>query len=330
LEGENIMSETKGVWVFSENSELALELLGKGRELASKTQASLTALLLGSGVQDRAQQLVQHGADKVLVIDNPQLKEFYAESYLSVLTNLAKQHTPDIILIGSTRRGKELAARLATRLETGCVPDCVKLSLNDQGNLVAERIVYGGNAVAKITFHEKPQIATVPPRTFEKPSPTSDRTGQVVPVEVQLEKARTEIVDVKEIEASQVKIEEARVVICGGRGVEKKEDFRLLEELARLIGGQTGNTRPLAEDRKWFGEWVGLSGHKVKPTLYIGCGVSGVIQHVAGIRDSQTIVAVNKDPEAPLCEVADYIVVGDLYEIVPALIGALKRELKTG
>ena len=324
------MSDTKGVWIFSENNELALEMLSKGRELANKLQTQLTALLLGSGAQDRAQTLIQHGADKVLVIDNPQLKEFQTEPYLSALATLAKQHAPDMILIGSTRRGKELAARLATRLETGCVPDCTKLNLNDQGNLVAERIVYGGNAAAKITFHTKPQITTVPPRTFEKPAPEADRTGQVVPVEVQFEEAKTTIAEVKQIEASQVKIEEARIIICGGRGVEKKEDFKLLEELARVIGGQTGNTRPLAEDRKWFGEWVGLSGHKVKPTLYIGCGVSGVIQHVAGIRDSQVIVAVNKDQEAPLCEVADYVVVGNLYEIVPALIEALKRELKTG
>ena len=325
-----VMSETKGVWVFSENNELTLELLGEGKELAGKMQTQLTALLLGFNIQGQAQQFIQHGADKVLVVDNPQLKDFRAEPYLSALTTLAKRYSPDIILTGSTRRGKELAARLATRLETGCVPDCAKLSLNEQGNLVAERIVYGGNATAKITFRTKPQIATIPPRTFEKPALSADRTGQVVPVEVQFEEPKTEIAEVKQIEASQVKIEEARIVICGGRGVEKKEDFKMLDELARLIGGQTGNTRPLAEDRKWFSEWVGLSGHKVKPTLYIGCGVSGVIQHVAGIRDSQVIVAVNKDSEAPLCEVADYVVVGNLYEIVPALIEALKRELKTG
>jgi electron transfer flavoprotein alpha subunit len=324
------MSETKGVWVFSESNDLALELLGKGKELAGKMQTQLTALLLGSNIQAQAQQFIQHGADKVLMVDNPKLKDFHAEPYLSALTTLAKQHSPDIILIGSTRRGKELAARLATRLETGCVPDCAKLNLNEQGNLVAERIVYGGNAAAKITFHTKPQIATVPPRTFEKPAPAADRTGQVVPVDVQFEEAKTEVAQVKQMEASQVKIEEARIVICGGRGVEKKEDFKMLGELAQLIGGQTGNTRPLAEDRKWFSEWVGLSGHKVKPTLYIGCGVSGVIQHVAGIRDSQVIVAINKDPEAPLAEVADYVVVGNLYEIVPALIDALKRQLKTG
>jgi electron transfer flavoprotein alpha subunit len=324
------MSTAKGVWVYSENSDLALELLGKGRELVDKMHAPLTAILLGSEVQGNAQRLIQHGADKVVMVDKPELKEFRVEPYLGALTTLAKQHGPDVILIGSTRRGKELAARLATRFETGCIPDSTKLALNDQGNLVAERIVYGGNAAAKITFHTKPQIATIPPRTFEKPTPSADRKGEIVSVDVPLEEAKTELLEVKQIEASQVKIEEARVVICGGRGVEKKDDFKILGELAQLTGGQVGNTRPLAEDRKWFSEWVGLSGHKIKPTLYIGCGVSGVIQHVAGIRDSQVIVAVNKDAEAPLCEVADYVVVGNLYEIVPALVEAFKRQLKTG
>jgi len=324
-----IMSEVEGVWVFSENAELTLELLSKGRELAHKTQTRLTALLLGSDIQGQAWQLIQHGADKVLAVDNPRLKEFHAELYLSAIVSLVNQHLPGIILVASTRRGKELAARLATRLETGCVPDCIKLDLNDQGNLVAERVVYGGSAVAKIIFHAKPQIATVPPGTFEKPTPNADTTGQIVSVEVQFEEPKTEVAEAVQVEASRLKIEEAQTVICGGRGVEKKDDFKMLDELAKLIGGQTGNTRPLSEDRKWFSEWVGLSGHKIRPELYVGCGVSGVIQHVAGIRDSRVIVAINKDPEAPLCEVADYVVVGNLYEIVPALIEALKRELKS-
>ena len=324
------MSEVGGVWVFSENSELALELLTKGRELANKMRCQQTALLLGSDVQSQALQYIQHGADKVLTVDNPRLKDFRAEPYLSAITSIVKQRAPDIILISSTRRGKELAARLATRLETGCVPDCTKLDLNDQGNLVAERVVYGGSATAKITFHAKPQIATIPPGTFEKAALISDKMGQIVSMEVQLEEPKTEVAEAMQVEASQRKIEEARIIICGGRGVEKKEDFKMLDELARVIGGQTGNTRPLSEDRKWFNEWVGLSGHKVRPELYVGCGVSGVIQHVAGIRDSRVIVAINKDPEAPLCEVADYVVVGNLYEIVPALIEALRKELKLG
>ena len=323
------MSAAKAVWVYSEDDNLALEIINKGRELADKMQATLTAILLGSNVQENAHQFIQHGADNAFVVDSPELKEFRVEPYLGALTTLAKQHSPDTILMGSTRRGKELAARLATRFETGCVPDITKLALNEQGRLVAERLVYGGIAAAKITFSTKPQIVTIPPRTFEKPTPAPDRTGEIVSTSMAFEEAKTEVLEVKQIEASQVKIEEARVVICGGRGVEKKEDFKTFYELARLMGGQVGNTRPLAEDRKWFSEWVGLSGHKIKPTLYVGCGVSGVIQHVAGIRDSQIIVAINKDAEAPLCEAADYVAVGDLYEILPALVDAFKRELNT-
>jgi electron transfer flavoprotein alpha subunit len=324
------MSKADSVLVFSESNEFALELLKKGRELADKMQIRLTALLLGSDIKSQAQQLIDHGADKVLAVDNPRLKDFRAEPYLGAITSLVKQQAPSIVLIASTRRGKELAARLATRLETGCVPDCTELDLNDQGKLVTKRVVYGGSAMAKITFHTKPQIVTIPPGTFEKPTPVPGRIGQIVFVEVQFEEPKTEIFEAMQVEPSRTKIEEARIVICGGRGVEKKEDFKMLDDLAQLIGGQTGNSRPLSEDRKWFSEWVGLSGHKVRPELYIGCGVSGVIQHVAGIRDSKVIVAINKDPEAPLCEVADYVAIGNLYEIVPALIEALKRELKSG
>jgi len=328
LEGEKQMSEHKGMWVYSENKDLIIEMLGKASELANKLQTQLSALLIGHDVKNKANELIGYGADKVIVVDNPQLKSFQSEPYLGVVASLVKEHKPEILLIGATRRGRELAARLATRLETGCVPDCTQLSLDEQGRLVTERIVYGGNASVTQVFQTKPQIACVPPRTFEKPS-FRERKGQIMDASVtQLEAPRTETVEVKPIEAAAVKIEEAKVVVVGGRGVEKKEDFTILENLCQVLGGQVGYTRPLAEDRKWFkGDWIGLSGHKIKPVLYIGCGISGVIQHVAGIRDSQIIVAVNKDPEAPIFEISDYIVIGDLYEIVPALAAAMKKIL---
>jgi electron transfer flavoprotein alpha subunit len=220
-----------------------------------------------------------------------------------------------------------LAARLATCLETGCVPDCTRLDVDEQKRLVGERIAYGGNAVAKIVFKTKPQIATVPSRAFEKAQP-KDRSGQVIKLDAKIEKPRTEILETKPLETSNVKIEDAPVIVSCGRGLQKKEDKALLEELATILCGQVGCSRPLAEDRKWFTEWVGLSGHKVKPKLYIACGISGVIQHMAGIRDAKIIVAVNKDPEAPIFEVADYGVSGDLYEILPALKEAIKKQLQ--
>lgn len=322
------MSEYRGIWVYSENKELMLELLGKGSELAGKLNTQLTVPVLGHEVGEHAKELVGYGAQKIVIVDSPQLREFQVEPYLSVLTQLTQQHKPELFLIGSTRRGKELAARLAARLNVGCIPDCQELDVDDQGRLLARRIVYGGNAIVTQVFRIKPQIVTIPRRRFEKAEYTETSKGEITAAEnLQVEPSKTEIVEVKPIEVAETKIEEARMVVGGGRGLDKKEDFRILDELAQILGGQVGYTRPLAEDRKWFTEWVGLSGHTISPELYIACGISGVIQHVAGIRDSKIVVAINKDPEAPIMEMADYIVIGDLYEIVPALSAALRKLL---
>jgi len=326
LEGEEAVNEHKGIWVFSENYDLTLELLGGGSPLAAGRETELAAVLLGAGIEDKANEAIKHGADKVFVVDHPRLKEFQTETCLSALTSLATKYKPETILIGSTKNGKELASRLAARLQTGCTPDCSSLSINEEGQLVTKRIVYSGTAVVTATYCKKPQIATVPSRTFEKLEP-KERNGEVVKAIVEFEEPKLEVVGVKKVEVADVKIEEARIAVCGGRGIEKKDDFKSLEELAQILGGQVGNTRPLAEDRKWFTGWVGLSGKKIKPTLYVGCGISGMIQHVAGMRDSQVVVAINKDPEAAIFEVADYVVVGDLYEIVPAIVEALKKAL---
>jgi len=322
------LSDHRGVWVYSENKDLMLELLGKGSKLTGELGTKLTAVILGHDVKDHAKELVGYGAQKVIVVDNSQLKEFQVDTYLGALTQLTQQQKPELFLIGSTRRGKELAARLAARLKVGCVPDCLELKVDDQGRLVTERIVYGGNAIVTQVFRTKPQIATIPRRRFEKPEYKAESKGEIIDVtDISLEPPKAEIVEIKPIEVAETKIEEARVVIGGGRGLEKKEDFKILDELAKILGGQVGYTRPLAEDRKWFTEWVGLSGHAISPELYIACGISGVIQHVAGIRDSKIVVAINTDPEAPIMEMADYIVVGDLYEVIPAFSEALRKLL---
>lgn len=322
------MSEFKGIWVFSENRDLMLEMLCKGRELADALQTELAAILLGCKVEDQAKDIVRYGADKVYVVDDPKFEKLQTEPYLSALTNLATCYKPEIILIGSTKRGKELAARLSTRLKTGMVSDAFKLEIDENKRLIATRIVYSGNGVATEVYQTRPQIATVPPRTFEKPNPT-ERIGQVIQANIKLEEPKTEILEIKPVEAEKIRIEEAKIIVSGGRGVEKKEDFKMLEDLAKLLGGQVGNSRPLAEDRKWFSEWIGLSGKKVKPNLYVACGLSGMIQHVAGMRDSKVVVAINKDSEAPIFQVADYIVVGDIYQIVPALTEELRKMLKS-
>jgi electron transfer flavoprotein alpha subunit len=323
----NDLSENKGVWVFSEVYDLMLEMLSKGRELADRLQTELAAVLVGNNVQQNGNELIKYGADKVYLIDNPALEHFQAEAYLSVLHNLAANYHPAILLIGSTRNGRPLAARLATRLNAGCVPDCFKLGVDEGKRMIGERITYGGNAVATVTFKSKPQIATVPARAFEKPVP-QDRSGQIVKLDAKIEAPKVEVVERKPLETSSVKVEEAEYLVCCGRGLEKKDDIRLLQGLAEVLGGQVGCSRPLVEDRKWFSEWIGLSGHKVKPKLYIACGISGVIQHVAGIRDSKVIVAINKDSEAPIFEIADYGIVGNLYEILPALKEALQKQLQ--
>lgn len=321
------MSEGKGLWVFSDVHDTTLELLGKGRELADKLQSELAAVLVGSSVQGKTDELINCGADKVFLVENAALEHVQIEPYLNVLSNLVANYKPEIMLIGSTRNGKPLAARLATRLNVGCIPDCTKLDIDDKGRLIGERITYGGIAVAKMVLKTKPQIVTIPARAFEKPQPR-ERNGHVVKLDVKVETSRVEVMDRKPLETSSVNIEEAQVIISCGRGLQKKEDKALLDELAGVLCGQVGCSRPLAEDRKWFSEWVGLSGHKVKPRLYIACGVSGVIQHVAGIRDAKVIVAINKDEQAPIFEVADYGVVGDLYQILPALKEAFKRQLQ--
>jgi electron transfer flavoprotein alpha subunit len=320
------MSEFKGVWVFSEHYDLELELLAGGAALAARRNAELVALLLGSETDQKAQELVNHGADKVLVVNHPDLKKFQTETFLDAITNLVTNYKPEIVLIGSTKDGKELASRLAARLRVGLTPDCSSLVINDEGQLVTKRIVYSGTAIVTATYTRKPQIATVPLRTFERVEP-KERAGEIVKADVEFGQPRLEILGVKKTEVADVKIEEARIVVCGGRGVEKKEGFKPLEELAKALGGQVGNTRPLAEDRKWFAGWVGLSGKKIKPTLYIGCGVSGMIQHVAGMRDSRIVVAINKDPEAAIFEVADYVIVGDLQQLVPTITNALRKAL---
>jgi electron transfer flavoprotein alpha subunit len=321
------LTENKGLWVFSENIDLASEMLGKGRELADKLHTELAAVIIGNNVKETADAFVRCGADKVYMLENPELKRFQPETYLSALHDLLVNHKPEILLIGSTRNGKPLAARLAMRLETGCVPDCIGLDVDDQARLLCQRITYGGNAIAKLTFNTKPQIATVPARAFDKPEP-KDRNGQLIKLDLKIETPSVEVMETKPIETSNVRIEDADVIISCGRGLEKKEDVSILDDVSKLLSGQVGCSRPLSEDRKWFSEWVGLSGHKVRPKLYIACGISGVIQHVAGIRDAKIIVAINKDPEAPIFEIADYGVVGNLYEVLPALKEALQKQLQ--
>jgi len=313
-----------GVMVYSEDGELELQLLGKGRELADKLETGLYALLIGAGVED-AGVLIDHGADKIYIIDDPGLSRFAVEPFRTAVLGAVKEASPEILLMGATKRGKELAPRVAAALDTGCMTDCIKLDVDDQRRLVVERLTYGGSTIATEVSRRRPHMATIPPRTFPPPTPKG-RAGEVVKLEVEVPKPRVTVTERKEKPKGGLALEEAPIIVSAGRGFRRREDLRLLEELAEALGAAVGCTRPIAADNGWLEEWIGLSGLKVRPRLYVACGISGTIQHAAGIRDAQIIVSINSDETAPILELSDYGVVGDLYKVLPALTKALKEK----
>ena len=317
-----------GVFTFSENMEVGFELLSKGRELANALGMKLSGILLGHNVKDRTKELIAYGADSVYVGDDPSLADFFVETYADALVGILEQHRPEIVLIGSTKRGRELAPRVATRLKVGCASDCTNLVIDEKGELIAERPAVAAMVIAEEVFRTKPKIATVPPRTFEKLQRDETRVGDVVEIKVEVGKVEKRIIEVREKERKGLKIEDAELIASAGRGFKKKEDLKLIEELAEAMGGVVGCSRPIAADLKWLPEdhWVGLSGHKVKPKLYIATGISGQVQHLAGMRNSKIIAAINRDKDAPIFKVADYGVVGDLYKMLPALISYIKGQ----
>ena len=316
----------EGVLVYSEDKELELQILGKARELADKLDTELCALLVCAGIAD-ADTLIEHGADKVYVADDPKLAHFAVEPYRAVVLEAVKRASPEFLLIGATKRGKELAPRVAAALDTGCMTECVKLDVDDQRRLVAERLTYGGSSIATEVSRRKPHIATISRRVFQKLS-QSKRTGDVVKLDVDLPQPRTITVEMREKIRGEMVLEDAPIIVSAGRGFRQKEDLRLLEELAEVLGAKIGCTRPIAADNGWLEEWIGLSGLKVRPRLYIACGISGTIQHAAGIRDAQIIVSINNNEASNIFELSDYGVVGDLYKVLPALTKALKEKTR--
>ena len=314
------------VLVYSDNKNLMLELLNKGSELAKELNKSLTAVIIGK--DDFSKEYIAHGADKVVVAETD-LDQFKAEECTDIIESIVKEDGSEIILIGSNKNGKELAPRLAAKFETGCVTDCTNVYLKDK-KLTAERIVYSGNAVAVEQFNTTPQIVTVPSKVFD-PLPKDDKhKGEVVKKKIDVEKSSSKILKVQEMKTEEANVEDAEIIVSCGRGFKDKNDIKLISDLAEVLKGRTvGCSRPIAADLKWLSEdhWIGLSGHKVKPKLYIAAGISGQIQHIAGMRDSGVIVAINKDPEALIFKSADYGIVGDLYKILPKLTDAIKTKM---
>ncbi len=303
--------------VYSEDRELAFQILAKARELADVKGSEVVALVTDGAPQE----YINQGADRALSVED--LGGFVLAPYRAAMLKAVDEEAPEFILMGATKRGKELAPRIAATLGVGCMTECYSLSLED-GRLVVERLTYGGSTVATEYSSSVPTVITVPPRSFEKLE-AAERPGEVIALAVDAPESDVKVIEVREKPKSSTDVENADIIISAGRGFKEKDDLKMLDELAEILGAAVGCTRPISADLGWMDFWVGISGKKVKPNLYITCGISGQIQHVAGIRDSKIIVSINNDESAGIHKVSDYSIVGDIYEVVPALIKVLKE-----
>ena len=323
------IADYNGVWVFAEQREghlekVSLELLGEGRKIADKLGIKLTALLLGSGIKDLGKGLRNHGADEVLVVDNKELEHYTTDGYTKVICDLVNKRKPGILFIGATFIGRDLGPRVAARLETGLTADCTSLDVDiTNGNLLATRPAFGGNLMATIVCPDhRPQMATVRPGVFEKLEEEEKEGGvEEIPVNLSSEDIRTKVLEIVKENKEIVDISEANFIVAGGRGMGSQENFKLLYELAEALGGVVAASRA-AVDKGWLDKayQVGQTGKTVRPNIYIACGISGAIQHVAGMQDSDLIIAVNKDESAPIMKIADYGIVGDIVKVIPQMI----------
>jgi len=328
------MSEYKGIMVFAEQHNgkihpVTFELLSKGRELADRKGVELSSVVLGHQIREEAKELIYYGADKVFIFDHPILKEFDSILYKQNIVNLIREEKPEIVLIGATHLGRSLAPRIAAALNTGLTADCIDLQLDEDGELIQVRPAFTGNILAYIKTKTKPVMTTVRYKVFKARERNPMRKGEIIEKEVKVvEDTGTKILE--KIPRETVNISDAGVIVAGGRGLRRPDDLKMLEELASLLGGVVGVSRPLV-DEGWASKdrQVGFSGNIVKPKLYVAVGISGSPQHLAGMKDSEIVVAINVDPSAPIFNVADYGVVGDLYEVVPKLIEKIKlRKMK--
>ncbi len=332
------MAEYKGVLICGEVVEgrlatITTELLGCGRKLADELGEELLATLIGSEIKGFAPDVIAYGADKVYVVDDPLLKDYLTDSYVAVMERIVNQATPRVLLLGQTPTGRDLAPRLAFRLGTGLSVDCVELDIDPETKLLLQtRPVYGGNAKAIFTTEGQPQMATARAKAMSALERDDSRQGEIISLDAGIDPSiiRTKVVDRVKEEAAGIKLEDAPVVVCGGRGIGGLEGFKLLEELARLLKGAVGATRPPC-DNAWVpsSSQVGLTGKIVTPDVYIGVALSGSSQHMAGCSGAKNIIAINKDPEANIFKEARFGIVGDWKQAIPAFTEKL-RELLAG
>ncbi len=312
------------ILVYSNAAGTALELVSASKSFAEQLGATVSAALLGEGAAARADDYFAYGADKVYVSEHPALTDFYVGTYAEALRQIVEGGDVEFLLIGSSKRGKELAGRVAQKLDAGVITDANAVRVKD-GNLEADRYSFGGNTIACQAVSTAKKVISVMPKTFEL-GPREDKQGEVVKVDLDLKDPPVKVAERREKAGEEVNLEEAEMLICVGRGVQAKEDLAMIEELARLLGAEIGCTKTPASDWEWFSEerMVGLSGKKCKPSLYVSIGISGQIQHTVGVVDSKIIVTINKDEKAPMFNITDYGIVGDYAAVVPKLNEKLK------
>ena len=342
------LEEYKGVYVFAQQvdneiSSIAFELLGKAKDLAKDLSTDVTAVLIGSGVKGLADQLAEYGADKVIVVDDPELKDYRTEPYAHALASVINKYKPEIMLVGATAIGRDLGPRVSARVATGLTADCTVLEIGDfplqavpgqeqlHNQLLMTRPAFGGNTIATIACpYNRPQMATVRAGVMQKIDPIKGAKANVEEYNPGFtpDNKYVEILDIVKSVAETVDIMDAKILVSGGRGVGSPENFKILEDLAEVLGGTVSCSRAVV-DSGWKPKdlQVGQTGKTVRPNVYFAIGISGAIQHVAGMEESDIIIAINKDADAPIFDVADYGVVGDLNKIVPKLTEALKAEI---
>ena len=326
--------EYKGVFVFVQQVDgqimgVSYELIGKGKELAETLATQVTAVLLGSNVGSLCAKLARYGADRVILVDDPALETYMTEPYTRALAAVVNQYKPEIMLYGATAIGRDLAPRVSARVHTGLTADCTGLAVQEETNhLLMTRPAFGGNIMATIVCRDhRPQMATVRPGVMQRISPIEGASCPVEPFAVKglAEGKNVEILEVIKKIIEKMDIQDAKVLVSGGRGIGGPENFAMLEKLAEALGGSVSSSRACV-DAGWCENdlQVGQTGKTVRPNLYIACGISGAIQHLAGMEESDVIIAINKDPLAPIFDVADFGVVGDVHKIVPLLTEAVK------
>jgi electron transfer flavoprotein alpha subunit len=330
------MAEYKGVMIFCETAEgklasIATELLGGGRKLASDLGQELSAVLVGSGISGLAKEAIASGADKVYVVDDKLLKDYQTDSYVTVMEKVVKQAMPQVLVLGQTSIGRDITPRLAFRLNTAASMGCLELAIDPQSKLLLQtKPVYGGNAQAVFVCQTFPQIATVRAKAMTPLAPDGSRKGEVITIDAGLDPSaiRTKVVEKVAEKVEGIRLEDAKVVVGGGRGIGGADGFKQLEELAAMVKGAVGATRPPC-DNGWMpaGAQIGLTGKIVTPDLYIAVALSGSSQHMSGCSGSKTIVAINKDPEANIFREARFGIVGDWKKVIPALTNKLKELL---